>query len=98
MTKTNGADVRQSPYVSKLSGIEPEGVTALALAAIALFDAVNTGKLIATDTDARALIEALYPLQDALHEPEGQLPKALAGFLSTTEYAHQAALGAEHGA
>ena len=83
MPESHGADVRPSPYVSRLAGIEPKGVTALALAALALFDAINAGKLVATDHDTRALIEALYPLQDALHGPEGQLPQALAGFLST---------------
>jgi hypothetical protein len=81
MPESHGADVRQSPYVSKLASIEPEGVTALALAALALLDAINAGKLVATDTDTRALVEALYPLQDALHGPEGRLPQALAGFL-----------------
>jgi hypothetical protein len=90
MPESHGADVRQSPYVSRLAGIEPEGVTALALAALALLDAINAGKLVATDTDTRALVEALYPLQDALHGPEGRLPQALAGFLST-------AGGANHG-
>lgn len=85
MPESHGADVRQSPYVSRLAGIEPEGVHALALAALALLDAINAGKLVATDTDTRALVEALYPLQDALHGPEGRLPAALAGFLSTAE-------------
>ena len=80
-----GADVRQSPYVSRLAGTEPEGVTALALAALALFDAVNAGKLVATDPDARALIEALYPLQDALHGASDALPAARAAFLETVE-------------
>jgi hypothetical protein len=90
MPESHGADVRQSPYVSRLAGIEPEGVTALALAALALLDAINAGRLVATEPGTRALVEALYPLQDALHGPEGQLPQALAGFLST-------AGGANHG-
>jgi len=90
MQTTPGADVRQSPYVSRLASIEPEGVHALALAALALLDGINAGKLVATDHDTRALIEALYPLQDTLHGPEGRLPQALAGFLST-------AGGANHG-
>jgi hypothetical protein len=90
MPESHGADVRQSPYVSRLAGIEPEGVTALALATLALLDAINAGKMVATDTDTRALIEALYPLQDALHGSGGGLPKALAGFLSTAAGAHQA--------
>ena len=85
MSNIPGADARQSPYASKLAGIEPEGVTALALAALALLDGINAGKLVATDHDTRALIEALYPLQDTLHGPEGRLPQALAGFLSTME-------------
>ena len=88
MPESIGADVRQSPVVSKLASIEPEGVTALALAALALFDA---GKLVATDAGTRALLEALYPLQDALHGPEGHLPQALAGFLAMVEGA------ADHG-
>jgi hypothetical protein len=91
MPESIGADVRQSPVVSKLASIEPEGVTALALAALALFDAINAGKLVATSAGTRALLEALYPLQDALHGTEGRLPQALAGFLATAEGA------ADHG-
>ncbi len=91
MPESIGADVRQSPVVSKLAGIEPEGVTALALAALALLDAINAGKLVATSAGTRALLEALYPLQDALHGPEGRLPQALAAFLATSEGA------ADHG-
>ena len=85
MPNIPGADVRQSPYVSRLAGIEPEGVTALALAALALLDAINAGRLVATEPGTRALVEALYPLQDALHGASDQLPAALAAFLSTVE-------------
>ncbi|WP_212761157.1 hypothetical protein, partial [Candidatus Accumulibacter phosphatis] len=85
MPKIHGADTRQSPYVSKLAGIEPEGVTALALAALALLDAINAGKLVATDPDTRALLESLYPLQDALHGSADQIPAALTSFLTVAE-------------
>ncbi|MEF8714377.1 MAG: hypothetical protein V5B39_12585 [Accumulibacter sp.] len=36
MPNIPGADVRQSPYASKLASLEPEGIPALALAALAL--------------------------------------------------------------
>ena len=91
MPEIPGAILRQqSPYAAKLASIEPEGATALALTALALLDAINAGKLVATDTDTRALLESLYPLQDALHGTTDALPAALAGFLSTVE-------GANHG-
>lgn len=88
MTRTHGADPRQSPYDAKLASLEPEGATALALAALALLDAINTGHLAATDAGTRAVLESLYPLQDALHGASDALPAALAGFLSTVEGAN----------
>jgi len=88
MPNIPGADVRQFPNASKLASLEPEGVTALALAALVLLDAINAGKLVATDTDTRALLEALYSLQDALHGASDALSAALAGFLSTVEGAN----------
>ncbi len=90
MPNTPGADVRQSPYASKLASLEPEGIPALALAALALLDAINAGKVVATEPGSRALLESLYLLQDALHGASDALPAALAGFLSTVE-------GASHG-
>ena len=91
MNRTPGATPRQqSSYSSKLASVEPEGATALALAALALLDVINAGKLVATDTGTRALLESLYPLQDALHGASDALPAALAGFLSTVG-------GANHG-
>ncbi|MCQ1547532.1 MAG: hypothetical protein NOF05_01620 [Candidatus Accumulibacter phosphatis] len=84
-----GATTRQqSPYASKLATLEPEGATALALTALALLDEINAGKLVATDAGTRMLIEATYPLQDALYGASDALPAALAGFLSTVEGAH----------
>ena len=85
-----GAEVRQSHFASKLATLEPDGTAALALAALALLDAINAGKLVATDPGTCALLESLYPLQDALHGTTDALPAALAGFLSTVE-------GANHG-
>ncbi len=75
MHNTPGAEVRQSHFASKLATLEPDGATALALAALALLDAINAG--------TRALLESLYPLQDALHGASDALPAALAGFLKT---------------
>ena len=91
MPNTPGATPRQqSPYAAKLASLEPEGATALALAALALLDAINAGKLVATDPGTRALLESLYPMQDALHGATDALPAALTSFLSTVE-------GASHG-
>ena len=89
MSDTPGADVRQSPNASTLASLEPESVTALALAALALLDAINAGKLVATDTDTPALFKALYPSQDALRGASDALSAALAGFLSTVEGANR---------
>ncbi len=95
MSNIPGADPRQSPYASQLASIEPEGATALALAALALFDAINQARLVVNPDLAAEqaiatsnLIESLYPLQDALHGAAGALPVALAGFLSTVEGAN----------
>ena len=88
MHNTPGAEVRQSPYASKLASLEPDGATALALAALALLDVINAGKLVATDTGTRALLESLYLLQDALYGASDALPAALAGFLSAVGGAH----------
>ena len=88
MSNTPGAEVRQSHFASKLATLEPDGATALALAALALLDAINAGKLVATDAGTRMLLEATYPLQDALHGASDTLPAALAGFLKTVEGAH----------
>ena len=79
-----------TPYAAKLASVEPEGATALALAALALLDIINAGKLVATDPGTRALLESLYPLQNALYGDFNALPGALAGFLATVE-------GASHG-
>jgi hypothetical protein len=46
MPESHGADVRQSPYVSRLAGIEPEGVTALAAACLVLCSCVNDARLV----------------------------------------------------
>ncbi|MCQ1550788.1 MAG: hypothetical protein NOF05_18715 [Candidatus Accumulibacter phosphatis] len=88
MSNTPGAEVRQSHFALKLATLEPEGATALALTALALLDAINAGRLVATDAGTRMLIEATYPLQDALHGASDDLPAALAGFLSTVGGAH----------
>jgi hypothetical protein len=85
MPKTPGASARQATYTSKLASIEPEGIQALAVAAMALLDAINAGKLVATNPDTRALLEATYPLQDALHGASDALPADLAAFLETVE-------------
>ena len=89
MPNTPGASSRQSLYASKLASLEPESVTALAMAALALLDAINAGKLVATDTDTPALFKALYPSQDALRGASDALSAALAGFLSTVEGANR---------
>ncbi|MDS4014999.1 MAG: hypothetical protein RKP46_11720 [Candidatus Accumulibacter sp.] len=90
MSNIPGADARQSPYASTLASIEPEGLPALAAAALELFDAINQARLVVNPDLAAAqaiatsnLIESLYPLQDALHGAADTLPAALAGFLST---------------
>ena len=88
MSNTPGAEVRQSHFASKLATLEPDGTAALALAALALLDAINAGKLVATDAGTRALLESLYLLQDALYGASDALPAALAGFLSAVGGAH----------
>ncbi|HRF10995.1 MAG TPA: hypothetical protein PLR37_02520 [Candidatus Accumulibacter phosphatis] len=90
MPKIPGADARQSPYASKLASIEPEGAAALAQVALVLLAAVGAGRLVATDAGTRAMLESLYPVQDALFGVSDTLPAALAGFFSTAE-------GANHG-
>lgn len=90
MNRTPGADARQSPYASKLASIEPEGAAALAQVALVLLDAVNAGRLVATDAGTRAMLASLFPVQDALFGASDGLPDALAGFFSTAE-------GANHG-
>jgi len=85
MPKIHSASARQATYTSKLASIEPEGIQALAVAAMALLDAINAGKLVSTDPDTRALLEAMYPLQDALHGASDALPAARAAFLETVE-------------
>jgi hypothetical protein len=62
----------------------PKALPPWPLATLALLDAINAGKMVATDTDTRALIEALYPpCRMPCTVLGGGLPKALAGFLST---------------
>jgi hypothetical protein len=85
MPKIHSASARQATYTSKLASLEPEGTKALAVAALALLDAINAGKLVATNPDTRALIEAMYHLQDALHGASDALPAARAAFLETVE-------------
>ena len=92
MSNIPGATSRQSLYASKLANLEPEGIPALAAAALELFDAINQARLVVNPDLAAGqaiatsnLIESLYPLQDALHSAAGALPVALAGFLSTME-------------
>lgn len=88
MPNTPGADARQSPYASKLTSIEHEGIPLLAAAALDLFDAINQARLVVNPdlapeqaTSTSKLLESLYPLQDAIHG-ESSL---LAAFLSTGE-------------
>ncbi len=92
MPESPGADVRQSPYVSRLAGIEPEGVTALAAACLVLCSCVNDARLVinpdlAPDLAAATddLLDGLYALQDAVFGSADQIPAALAAFLSVAE-------------
>ncbi|WP_288129991.1 hypothetical protein [Accumulibacter sp.] len=91
MPKIPGARLRQSPYAAKLARLEPEGATALAQIALVLLDAINASKLVATDAGTRALLESLYPVQNALYGASDGLPEAMSGFFSTAKK------GANHG-
>jgi len=87
MPETIGAAARQKSRTLQTlaSSIEPEGIIALAAVALELLEAINAGRLVATDPATRALIEATYPLQDAIHGSADQIPGALAAFLVGAE-------------
>lgn len=90
MPKIPGASLRRNHFALKLASLEPEGTAALAQVALVLLDAINAGKVIATDAGTREMLETLYPVQDALYGASDALPDAMAGFFSTVE-------GANHG-
>lgn len=92
MPKIPGADARPSRTLQKLSRFTPEGITALAAAALVLFDAVNAAYLVVNDEltpdQAEAtgeLLDSLYVLQDALHGESSRLAVPLARFLAVAE-------------
>ena len=97
MPESIGADARQSPLFQSLNRFTPDERDVLAVVALALLNGINSRRLVVNPDlqpglgeATRCAIEALYPLQDALHGPAGKLPAALAAFLSTVE-------GANHG-
>jgi len=92
MTNTTGAAARQSRTLQTLDRFSPDGITALAAAALLLLDAINNAALIVNDQTApalanrtHALVEALYRLQDCLHGSESGLPEALASMLHAVD-------------
>lgn len=92
MTNTPGADPRQSRTLQTLDRFSPDGITALAAAALLLLDAINNAALIVNDQTApalanrtHALVEALYRLQDCLHGSDTGLPEALFAMLRAVE-------------
>ena len=92
MPNAHGADPRQSPTQKKLDRFSPDGLKALSAAGLLLLDAINNAALIVNDRAdpalahrTRALVEALYRLQDCLHGSDAGLPEAVFAMLRAVE-------------
>lgn len=88
-----GANPRQSRTLQRLSRcVDPAGLTALAAAALVLFDELNAGRLVVNSRtqpqEAKRLKTVLYrvdALQEHINGSSQALPEALADLLEAAE-------------